>query len=86
MYGIRGEKKLDELVLDHLEGYRESAPVRIGNDAYDHLQLDIYGELLDGVYLFNKYGSPVSYSMWCAVRKLVDYVCDNYNTPDMSIW
>ncbi|CDS04078.1 hypothetical protein LRAMOSA07033 [Lichtheimia ramosa] len=86
MYGIRGEKRLDELVLDHLEGYRESAPVRIGNGAYDHLQLDIYGELLDGVYLFNKYGSPVSYSMWCAVRKLVDYVCDNYNTPDMSIW
>lgn len=51
MYGIRGEKKLDELVLDHLEGYRESAPVRIGNGAYDHLQLDIYGELLDGIYV-----------------------------------
>lgn len=59
MYGIRGEKRLDELVLDHLEGYRESAPVRIGNGAYDHLQLDIYGELLDGIYVSCLSSTPI---------------------------
>ncbi|KAI8137684.1 Six-hairpin glycosidase-like protein [Fennellomyces sp. T-0311] len=86
MYSITGEKELEEIELDHLDGYHGSRPVRIGNGAYDHLQLDIYGELLDGIYLYNKYGQPVSYDMWCAVRKLVNYVCDNYNVPDMSIW
>ncbi|KAI8142928.1 glycoside hydrolase family 15 protein [Fennellomyces sp. T-0311] len=86
MYSIHGEKRLDEIELNHLDGYRSSRPVRIGNGAYDHLQLDIYGELLDGIYLYNKYGAPVSYDMWCAVRKLVNYVCANYDLPDMSIW
>ncbi|KAI9316451.1 Six-hairpin glycosidase [Dichotomocladium elegans] len=86
MYSIHGDKYLDEAELNHLEGYRESRPVRVGNGAFDHLQLDIYGELLDGIYLYNKYGAPVSYTMWKAVQKLVDYVCANYDQPDMSIW
>ncbi|KAI8391351.1 glycoside hydrolase family 15 protein [Radiomyces spectabilis] len=86
MYSIDGVKRLDEYELNHLDGYRSSRPVRVGNGAYDHLQLDIYGELLDGIYLYNKYGSPVSYDMWCSVRKLVDYVIKNWNQPDMSIW
>lgn len=86
MYSIDGVKRLDELDLNHLDGYRGSKPVRIGNGAYDHLQLDIYGELMDGIYLYNKYGSPISYDMWVAVRKLADYVCNNWNVPDMSIW
>ncbi|CEG74138.1 Putative Glycoside hydrolase family 15 protein, partial sequence [Rhizopus microsporus] len=86
MYSIDGVKRLDETELIHLDGYRGSRPVRIGNGAYDHLQLDIYGELMDGIYLYNKYGSPISYDMWCAVRKLANYVCANWNQPDMSIW
>lgn len=86
MYSIDGAKKLEEYELDHLDGYRSSRPVRVGNGAYDHLQLDIYGELLDGIYLYNKYGSPISYDMWCSVRKLVNHVCENWNVPDMSIW
>ncbi|KAI9010356.1 Six-hairpin glycosidase-like protein [Phycomyces nitens] len=86
MYSIDGAKKLEEYELDHLDGYRGSRPVRVGNGAYDHLQMDIYGELMDCIYLYNKYGSPVSYDMWCSVRKLVNYVCDNYYEPDMSIW
>ncbi|KAI8971907.1 Six-hairpin glycosidase-like protein [Mycotypha africana] len=86
MYSIDGAKKLDEYDLTHLDGYRSSRPVRIGNGAYDHLQLDIYGELMDGIYLYNKYGSPISYDMWCSVQKLADYVCANWNVPDMSIW
>ncbi|PKK78403.1 Six-hairpin glycosidase [Rhizophagus irregularis] len=86
MYSIDGEKKLTEVELTHLDGYRSSKPVRIGNGAYDHLQLDIYGELLDAVYLYNKYGSPLSYDMWQSIRKLVNYVCDNWEKEDMSIW
>lgn len=58
MFSIRGETDLPEIELDHLEGYRGSKPVRIGNGAAFHKQLDIYGELMDGVYLYNKYGKP----------------------------
>ncbi|CAG8502869.1 3629_t:CDS:10 [Acaulospora colombiana] len=86
MYTIEGQKELKEIELDHLDGYRGSLPVRIGNGAYDHLQLDIYGELLDALYLYNKYGSPISYDMWLIIRKLVNYVCDNWMVKDMSIW
>ncbi|OZJ07031.1 hypothetical protein BZG36_00229 [Bifiguratus adelaidae] len=86
MYSIDGDKKLIEYELDHLEGYRGSRPVRVGNGAYDHLQLDIYGEFMDAVYLYNKYGPPVSYDMWCTCQKLVNYVCDHWDEPDMSIW
>ncbi|KAJ3185611.1 hypothetical protein HDU87_000235 [Geranomyces variabilis] len=86
MYTIDGAHELPEVSLDHLEGYRGSKPVRIGNGAYDHLQLDIYGELLDSIYLYNKYRAPVSYDTWCQVRRLVNYVCNHWNEPDMSIW
>jgi GH15 family glucan-1,4-alpha-glucosidase len=86
MYSIDGVKKLTEIELTHWDGYRGSKPVRIGNGAYDHIQLDIYGELMDGIYLYNKHGTPVSYDMWCAVQKLVNYVCDHWKSPDMSIW
>ena len=73
MYSIEGKKELPEVELSHFEGYKGSKPVRIGNGAHDHLQLDIYGALLDCVYLYNKYRSPISYDLWCKVRKLVDY-------------
>ncbi|CAO3589066.1 unnamed protein product [Absidia cylindrospora] len=86
MYSIDGAKELEEYELDHFEGYRSSRPVRVGNGAYDHLQLDIYGELMDGIYLYNKYGSPVSYDIWCIVRKLANYVINHWELPDMSIW
>ena len=58
MYGIDGRSELEEEVLEHLEGYRGSAPVRIGNGAADQLQLDIYGELIDSVYFYSRNGSP----------------------------
>ncbi|KAI9301538.1 Six-hairpin glycosidase-like protein, partial [Cunninghamella echinulata] len=86
MYSIDGVKRLEEAELNHFEGYRQSSPVRIGNGAYDHLQLDIYGELMDGIYLYNKYGAPVSYDVWCAVQKLANYVVKHWELPDMSIW
>ncbi|KAJ1842533.1 hypothetical protein LPJ70_003774 [Coemansia sp. RSA 2708] len=86
MYTLRGGREMAELELRHLSGYRNCAPVRIGNGAADHLQLDIYGELLDAVYLYNKFSQPLSYDEWVNIRALVDYVCANYNQPDMGIW
>ena len=86
MYGIDGRQTLSEEILDHLEGYKKSHPVRIGNGAYNQLQLDIYGELMDSVYLFNKYGEQISYSTWQTMCKHVDWVCDNWKKPDEGIW
>ncbi len=86
MYGIDGRKDLTEETLDHLEGYMRSRPVRVGNDAYRQLQLDIYGELLDAAYLFNKYGAPISYDIWLSLRRLVNWVCDNWQRKDEGIW
>lgn len=86
MFTIRGETEIPEIELklvrlsfrnfkltncSHLSGYRGSAPVRIGNGAAYHLQFDIYGELLDGIYLYNKYGKPVTWEQWVAVREIL---------------
>ena len=86
MYGIDGRHDLSEEILDHLEGYRESRPVRIGNGAFDQMQLDIYGELMDSVYLFNKYGTPISFDLWSSLRKLINWVCDHWQERDEGIW
>jgi GH15 family glucan-1,4-alpha-glucosidase len=86
MYGIDGRKTLTEETLDHLDGYRGSRPVRIGNGAYDQLQLDIYGELLDAAYISNKHGQPVSYDLWESLRTFVDWVCDNWQLADEGVW
>ncbi|KDQ51558.1 glycoside hydrolase family 15 protein [Jaapia argillacea MUCL 33604] len=86
MYTIHGGKIFPEEELLHLDGHKGSKPVRIGNGAIDHIQLDIYGELMDSIYLCQKFGRPLSYDTWVAVRELVDYVVANYNEPDLSIW
>ena len=86
MYGIRGEKLIPESTLDHWEGYRQSAPVRIGNAAADQLQLDIYGEMMDSVYLFNKYGTPIDSELWTNLSRLMEWVCDHWDQPDEGIW
>ncbi|KHN95301.1 glycosyl hydrolase [Metarhizium album ARSEF 1941] len=86
MFTIRGETDIPEKTLDHLDGYRGSRPVRIGNGAAFHQQFDIYGELMDAIYLYNKYGKPVPWDVWCAVRELLGYVLTIVNDPDMSIW
>jgi len=86
MYGHDGRKTLTEETLPHLEGYRQSTPVRIGNGAYDQLQLDIYGELMDSVYLYNKYGEPIPHDLWVNLVRLVDYVCASWQLPDEGIW
>ena len=86
VYGIDGRSELTEEVLSHLEGYEGSAPVRIGNGAYQQLQLDIYGELIDAVYLFNKYGYPIAYDLWIKLQQYLDWVCDNWHRQDCGIW
>ncbi|WP_066829259.1 glycoside hydrolase family 15 protein [Rufibacter ruber] len=86
MYSINGHRQLEEKVLPHFEGYKESSPVRIGNDAYGQLQLDIYGELLDSVYLYDKYGEPISYDFWKDLENHIDWLADHWNQPDEGIW
>jgi GH15 family glucan-1,4-alpha-glucosidase len=86
MYGIDGRADLREEILDHFEGYRGSAPVRIGNGAADQLQLDIYGELIDSVYLYNKYGRPINHDAWQDLRRIVEWISDNWDQADEGVW
>jgi GH15 family glucan-1,4-alpha-glucosidase len=86
MYGIDGRADLPERELNHLEGYRGSAPVRVGNAAAGQLQLDIYGALIDSIYLYDKWGQPISAEQWDNVCALVDWVCNHWDQPDEGIW
>lgn len=86
MYGIDGRKYLPETELDHLEGYMGSRPVRMGNEAANQLQLDIYGELMDAVYRYDQQGLPIAFDLWIHLRRLIDWVCDNWQRRDEGIW
>jgi GH15 family glucan-1,4-alpha-glucosidase len=86
MYGIDGRPELPEEELTHLSGYRDSAPVRVGNGAATQRQLDIYGELIDSVYLFNKHGRPIFNETWSHVRRIVDWLCEHWDQVDEGIW
>ena len=86
MYGIDGRHDLGEERLDHLAGYGGSQPVRIGNAAHRQLQLDIYGELMDSVYLYDKYGEPISHDLWKNLTRLIDWVTLHWRQPDEGIW
>jgi GH15 family glucan-1,4-alpha-glucosidase len=86
MYTLDGKKDLPEIELTHLEGYKQSRPVRIGNGAYTQIQLDIYGELLDSVYLYDKYAEPISYTFWLNLSHQVEWVCHNWKLEDEGIW
>jgi GH15 family glucan-1,4-alpha-glucosidase len=86
VFTIAGDNKLVEQTLDHWEGYRESGPVRIGNAAVAQFQGDIYGELMDALYLSNKYVSPTSYDVWVKVRARLEWICEHWQLPDAGIW
>lgn len=86
LYSIHGEQADAERTLDHLSGHRGSRPVRIGNDARDQLQTDIYGELIDSIYLYDKWGSPISHETWQSVSALVEWVIQNWQRDDHGIW
>jgi GH15 family glucan-1,4-alpha-glucosidase len=83
---IEGNNQLPEQTLDHWEGYRGSGPVRVGNAAVSQVQGDIYGEIMDALYLSNKYVSPTSYDLWVKIRNRLDWICDNWQLPDAGIW
>ena len=86
MYGIDGRAELEEYEHPTWSGYRGSRPVRIGNGAADQLQLDIFGELIDSVYLYNKYGAPIFHETWGSLRRIVDWLCENWENVDEGIW
>jgi GH15 family glucan-1,4-alpha-glucosidase len=86
MYRVDGSSDLTEETLDHLEGWRASRPVRLGNGAADQLQLDIYGELLDAAYLGDLNGLQVYHQGWEQVSRMADWLCDNWDQPDEGIW
>ena len=86
MYGIDGRQELPETELTHLAGHAGATPVRIGNGAFDQVQLDIFGELLDAVYLTNKYGEAISHDGWQQVIQIVDQVCETWHQADVGIW
>jgi GH15 family glucan-1,4-alpha-glucosidase len=72
--------------LPHLSGYRDSRPVRVGNEIYDQLQLDLYGAVLDAAYLYNKYGAPLDYEVWQSLRSLLGWLSENWRQPDAGMW
>ena len=86
MYGLAGYGDLREAELDHLCGYRDSKPVRVGNGASGQLQLDIYGELMDAVYLYSKYAHAFPHDDWIAAKHILTWLGANWNQPDEGIW
>lgn len=86
LYTIQGGHSTPERILGHLEGYRGSRPVRVGNEAAEHLQLDIYGELMDSIYLSNKHSEPISYDLWRHLSKTLDYVSGHWRRKDEGLW
>jgi GH15 family glucan-1,4-alpha-glucosidase len=86
MYRVDGSSDLSEEILEHWEGYRGSAPVRIGNGAADQLQLDIYGEALDSIYVADRHGLAAGHQGWLGISQVLNWVADNWDQPDEGIW
>jgi GH15 family glucan-1,4-alpha-glucosidase len=86
LYGVAGERRLTEIVLPHLRGYEDSAPVRIGNAAAEQFQLDVYGEVMDAMHAKRKKGLPSSEDAWCVQRHLVEFTIAHWQDPDEGIW
>ncbi|MEF8798769.1 MAG: glycoside hydrolase family 15 protein [Candidatus Bipolaricaulota bacterium] len=87
MYGMHGETQLQEETLDHLSGYRDSSPVRIGNAASDQKQLDIYGELVNAFYeTCPKYGEEIKDEDWKFIQRVADHVVEIWEEKDAGIW
>ncbi len=86
MYGIGGEKDLTESTLDHLSGYIDSQPVRIGNAAYSQRQNDVYGALLDSIYIHSRALGGVSDGLWKIASQQVEAAMDVWEQPDQGIW
>ena len=86
LYGIDGREDISETELDHLSGYMNSRPVRLGNAAFGQVQLDLYGAILDAAYLYNKHGAPLDHDLWQNLRRILGWLSDNWQRPDEGIW
>jgi len=86
MYRVDGSSDLTEETLSHFEGWRGSQPVRIGNGASGQLQLDIYGEAMDAMFLADAHGLSMAHQGWLAVTEMIDWVCEHWDQPDEGIW
>ena len=86
MYRVDGSSDLSEEILDHFEGWRGSRPVRIGNGAADQLQLDIYGEAMDALFVADREGVQVTHQNWLQIASFIDWLCEHWDLPDEGIW
>ena len=86
MYRVDGSSDLTEEILGHLEGWRSSRPVRLGNGAADQLQLDIYGEALDAMFLADSNGLQMAHQGWLAIADMIEWLCEHWDQPDEGIW
>lgn len=86
MYGVGGEKQLTESTLDHLTGYDGASPVRIGNGAFDQRQNDVYGAVLDSVYLHTQIGGHLPQRLWPVLKDQVECAIRVWDQPDQGIW
>jgi GH15 family glucan-1,4-alpha-glucosidase len=87
MLGVTGERDLSEKSIDHLEGYKRSSPVRVGNGAWNQFQLDVYGILLDALYFSHKHGKGISSEIYdYLISQIVKVVKENWDKPDCGIW
>jgi len=87
MLGVSGERDLSEISLGHLEGYKDSAPVRVGNGAWDQFQLDVYGILLDAMYFTHKHGGGLGRKVYeHLVKEIMDALKEDWKKPDCGIW
>ena len=86
MYRVDGTSDLTEETLGHFEGWRGSRPVRIGNGAADQLQLDIYGEAMDAIYLADTCDIQAAHRGWLDIARMIDWLCDHWDQPDEGIW
>ncbi len=86
MYGLDGTRRLPEATLDWLSGYEGSTPVRVGNAAAGQFQLDVWGEVLDGLHLAREAGLPTSHPAWDLQRALLDFLEGHWHQPDNSLW
>jgi GH15 family glucan-1,4-alpha-glucosidase len=86
LYGVDGTRRIPETTLDWLPGYEKSAPVRIGNAAHDQFQLDVWGEVLDGLHLAREAGLSTGSDAWALQLKLLDFLEGNWQRDDSGLW
>ena len=86
VYGISSNSSLKETALPHLEGYRGSSPVRIGNGASRHLQMDVFGEVILGIFSLYRSEGEITDEAWSLVANFAEVVCDNWHRKDRGVW